>query len=1088
MKIRGLLFAVVAVLALPGHADGLPVAGQDYQSLQIASSKDVDALKKLYARYTQLPFLRLEKRGALHVLRAGFWDSRRAAEAALARTPVPGAQLRTAAFRPEALLQHNWTDTQAAAPTPTPVAAATPVTPPADTPEPPFEPQHPPAAVPRSADNQAKDTLKTFNQEDFALAYDVLLGTGDLQRAYRVAQQAVAKAPQDRAWRRKLARVAEWTQHPDVAAAQWQALFQLGDHADDTLAAVLRLSSQLENPGVALQVRQIAAQRTEPTAAQWQEMLALYEELAEPAEGSRYFEAQYTRSHNITLLEYAARLAGNAGDDERALTLNLQRARLQPFSMDHVLRAAVQLVRTDRLAETLTLMQAHDKEVPPEAAEYWRLLGQVAWELGNLDSALDAYRNYTRTPQATASDWSRLVFLVRPEHPAEAADLALDAYRRFGVLDQLVLALEIYAGLGDMPAQARIYASLQGEALQRAQQEQRFLLMRAQYYQRNKQPDLSWADLRRALRLAPEDKDTLLSALWFLIDGNRTEALAALLAEHASAARDSAYWLAYAAGNQALGRHRDALYWYRKEVQRTPQDALLLLNYADALERVQQAGMAARVRRHAWLLLKQKYPTPDAVPNAPLSPELLAVARLALLNQPGDPALQQVRHMVQSLRNAPDGPRDAETRTLVLGWAVAQEQFANARSWMWLRYARQAQDAAPLWGPSQVALQLGDTATMDKLLARDSAALPIYNRYDTAYALGHVPQALDIAFQGMSQQDGDEALHDRYRQHAPGQAAYLQLLASQEDLGTLNRQGLHWEARLVPTAQLQVLVGWARMQQSSTDPTLQSLTPAADQLERVELQWQNPGHQGSLAVFQRDELASYTGLHVNQTVKWGERLGLDAGLDYRADSTISLPLQVAGYENSLYGSLNYTLGKREYLRVTPRLSQYYTQYGDYLGSGRLLDLEAGYRIRTEYPDWRIRAIFTQQDFTRDGGLGADSLARLPSDLQAAIASGSVDPKSYFIPDSSSTWGLCFGMGENLAGQSLQTVYTRAWRPYFDLCLRDNSVTGNGYTSVVGIAGSWTGEDHVSLELQNTDGLTAVEGPTRTLALRYRHYF
>jgi polysaccharide biosynthesis protein PelB len=199
-------------------------------------------------------------------------------------------------------------------------------------------------------------------------------------------------------------------------------------------------------------------------------------------------------------------------------------------------------------------------------------------------------------------------------------------------------------------------------------------------------------------------------------------------------------------------------------------------------------------------------------------------------------------------------------------------------------------------------------------------------------------------------------------------------------------------------------------------------------------------------------------------------------------------LQLAGYEHSAYGSLSYTLDKRTYLRAAPRLSQYYTQFGDYLGSGRTLDLEAGYRIRTEYPDWRVRVLLSQQDISRDGSVSAASLASLPADLQASIAAGATDPLGYFLPENSTSWGLCAGMGENLAGQNIQTVYSRGWRPYVDMCFRDNTRTGSGYSATAGLVGSITGKDHVAIDFQNGNALSNVEGPTRSLTLRYRRYF
>ena len=709
-------------------------------------------------------------------------------------------------------------------------------------------------------------------------------------------------------------------------------------------------------------------------------------------------------------------------------------------------------------------------------------MGQVAWELRDYGSAQRGYQRIVKTPQATVSDWSRLIDLVRPQYPAQAADLAMQAYRRFGAVDQLVMALEIYVETKDTSALSRILSSLDAEALAKAEQEKRFLLIRAQFNQGQKKTELAWTDLRRSLQLFPQDTDVVLASLWFLIDTGRTDDLATLLPRYAfRASADSAYWLAYAAANQQLDRHREAAKWYAKEVRRKSDDPLVLLNYADALERSQREGMADRIRRHAWLTLKQRYPQPVALAKQSAQPELLALMRLAITNHPGDPGLRLVRQLAQQMRGESLLPSDdGQTRALVLGWAIAQEQYANARSWMWLRYARQSQIAPPLWGEVQVALQLGETQTLDRLLAQNPAGIPIYDRYDTAYALGHVPQALDISFKGMDAQDDDEPLHDRYRQHAPEYANYVQVRAAHESLGAFDQQGLslgdvkragvEWEARWAVNPGFQLTLGWSRFGLSTDGTSSVVPLPSSDQLERVAAQWRGPqGESTSLDLFRHNEVQQFLGMRLGQTLRWGERLSLDAGLDYRVDSAVSLPLQLYGYENALHTSVNYTLGKREYVRIAPRLAQYYTQANDYLGSGQILDLEAGYRIRTEYPDWRVRVFSTHQHFIYGGSVVADTAA-------------------LYIPASGSTAGVCLGMGENLAGQNLQTGYSRAWRPFVDLCVNRNTAGDEGYTGLLGIAGSVTGEDHLSVLLQNSGGYVAGSTATKSLAIRYRYYF
>ena len=1084
MRLHWIFAGVVCNVSMAGAAQVAPSEGKDYYSLQIASAQEAHALDKPFREYRSLPLVRIEKRGALYVLRVGFWPDLSTARTALAQAAIKNGMLRVATYRPPAIIRKNWESLD---------SSNGPAITPADESRIKSQPMAPPAVEIRRTPQALTarpvvESLRAFDSQDYVLAFDTLVGAGDLQRAFEVAQKAVQSVPQDRAWRLRLAKISQWTQRPEVMAGQWLALFQQGDHSPDTVAAVIEFAPLADRPLVALQAWAIYAQQKSLSDAQWRDISALYESAAEPALGSVYFAEQFKKKQHPLLLEYAARLAENAGDDPRAEMLYAQRAELEPFSLDSVLRAVVSQVRRGKMREALTLMEANELRVPPDALEFWRLLSQVAWELRDYEVALKGYERYAYLPQAVSSDWSRLIFLVRREHPGQAADLAIEAYKRFGLNDQLLLGLGIYAELGDVAAQARVFSMLGDRAALLASKETRFLLLRSQFYQKQQDMTAAWADLRRAMDLAPNDLDLLLATLWFLIDSQRTADLTVFLRSHVGMAESQpSMWAGYAAANQLLEHHREAVRWYDRIVRANAHDPLVLLNYADARERMGQHGMADRLRRHAWLQLKARYPDPETLRSLGGNSELLAFARLSLTNQPGDPGLALVRQLVSELRGLPAVKQDRQTLALILGWAIVKEQFINARSWMWRRYAQQSLSQAPLWGQAQVALKLDDRPSMDVLLLRSNDALPIYNRYDIAYAMGHRQQAIDIAFKGMVSQD-DEPLYDRFRQLVPLEANYLQIEGKAERGSDMDSNSLHFETRLAINPHLFLVLGGRTQQQSGKSPLFLSLTPSHDQLFSSEIQWVGGRGATSLTLFQRDALSGWTGLRFGHSYRWDARLNLDTSLSYHTDSFISQPMRVAGYEDSVSANLSYLLGRREYVRFTPRFSSYYTQFGDFLGRSQNLDVEAGYRFRLEYPDWRVRAFASSTRFTRADTLGGASLARLSADVQAEASARSLNPVTYFLPDGSTRAGVCMDMGENLGGQNLQVNYSRAWRPYANVCVSHDTVAGPGLNASLGFAGSILGEDHLRVQWESTEAVAPGKASANTFTLRYRHYY
>ena len=936
---------------------------------------------------------------------------------------------------------------------------------------------------------EATAELRRYQSDDFLLAYNVFVGAGQLEAALRVAQRAVQERPRNREWRRRLAQVAEWLARSDIAAEQWRALFAMGDRSDATIQSLLRLAPALDDPTAVLPVWIYRAQREGLSTAQWNDIYWLFENASEPARGSTFFEAQYRQRGLPLLLERAALLAQHAGDEKRALALYQERLQLDSFSGESLQAAVFILVRHDRLEEAMALMQSQAARVPPDEVDFWHLFGQVAWEARDYPAAAQAYARGKDAPRAEVGDWWRLIFLTRPQQPARAAELALEAWRRHDSMDMLLLALEIQAELGDLQGQARSYASLNAQQRQRAEANLTFVLGRAQYWQRQQQRQAAWADLQRARRLAPDDETAILTTLWFLIDAGWQPELTQALARHETRARATpAFWPAYAAGRQVLGQAREAVGWYRRSLQRQPDDALLLASYADVLQQQGRTGMADRVRRTAWQRLETLRQNRKDLAKVMGQPEFQAWVRLWLQQHPGDPSLALMRQLHAELRDLGPKVSDGAGRDdLLLAWLLAREQPDSARRWAWERYLRLGR-TVPIWADSQLAQQSQDRPRMQQLLQRQGSTMPPLSRADLAQGIGLTALTLDATFQAMDRDGDAEAAHERFRQLAPRQAHYMEARLQNENLDLMQRRSLGFGARFVLSPELHLLLDGTRSSQSSSDPDFGTLLPSSDRLQSAQLRWLGPERETRLALLRREELASTTGLRLQQTGRWIARLNYEFELVQRGPSTLSLPLRAAGYESSLMGALNYTLDRRNYLRVAPRLSRYHTQFDDYLGSGRSLDLEAGHRLRSDYPDWRARVFLQTQAFDRNGGVSAENLQRLPAYLQAAISSGSTDAASYFIPQDSRTVGACVSMGDNLGGMSLQTDYSRAWRPYTDLCLRNNNVTGDGYSALLGLAGSVFGTDHLSLQWQGSDNATPGTSSIRTFSVRYRHYF
>jgi hypothetical protein len=158
--------------------------------------------------------------------------------------------------------------------------------------------------------------------------------------------------------------------------------------------------------------------------------------------------------------------------------------------------------------------------------------------------------------------------------------------------------------------------------------------------------------------------------------------------------------------------------------------------------------------------------------------------------------------------------------------------------------------------------------------------------------------------------------------------------------------------------------------------------------------------------------------------------------------------------------LLYRFGKREYVHIQPAWSRYYTQSGEFSGSGKQYSWELGHLIRTEYPDLKVRVTGVHAGFN--------------SAANAVLA----------VPGNVNIYGLCID-----AGETYRNSYSQSWRPSLDLCATHNDLSGRGYNAGLGLVGSVAGHDQLSLGWrQESGGVNIVNGLSRELRLSYRYFY
>ena len=900
--------------------------------------------------------------------------------------------------------------------------------------------------------------MRPYDQKSYQLAYDIFLGNGNLADAYLVAESAVRQVPQETAWHKRLAQVAEWYGKPEIALREWSWLSRHGG-GEAAMLEVLRLAPGLSAYDTLIDVWKERATKRSLDEAQWRALADLYEQAGSVSEGIHYFEAQYARKNAPLLLELAARLAQRSGEDELANRLYWALINRHGINTERLLKVTAWYLQKGQYQNAYELLKKYTADADKKDFTTLKLLADLAWELQHDEDATENYRRLAASGNMSKEGFGRLIFLLGTAHQEEAAALAELAYQRFDDNEMLLKALEIHAARHDLSAQKRLFESVAAHHDSTVFNNPRFFMMRAQYYQATGNYQAARKDYFHSVAIAPNDVNAMNGILWFLIDAHEHAALREIIKkiDAKSAKNNTAYWGVLAAAYQELGQPARAIGYYTRQLRANRRDFLWLVGYADALEQNHQAGMAWRVRQQAWKQMNRTLQ--NKVVSPPFTPDLLAAARLTILNAPHDPALDLVRSVLRQDRLIKrDVAADHLTNEFVLGWAASKEQHANAKAWLWRRYGLSLK--RPLWAEAMIALANNDTERLNHLIAEQSDGLSLKVRHDAALAIEQRRYAQSIVFDGLTLDPHDNEIHSRLSNDSLATASQINFEMSNEEIGSLHNIVKNIQIEIPVSAKSRLKLELGETQQSSDVPLLLGNFPSTERLAGLALSTQNSFGYTTFMIRNRNEYASILELGATHNMDITAGLNLKVKAEINAESTESNDLRVFGMRDQLDTSLRYAVSKSEYLRIQPTTARYYTQRGELLGTGKHFSWEAGHHVRIEYPDLTVRV--------------TGNYARFASEPTAPL----------LLPGDADIYGVCLDLGK-----AYQLAYTRAWRPFFDYCATDNNVSGQGYNTTFGLAGSVAGHDHLAIKFhQGFGSLNVSNDLVRELTVHYRYYF
>lgn len=933
-----------------------------------------------------------------------------------------------------------------------------------------------------------------FDDKIYTLGYDVFLEARKLEDAWQVASSAVRQAPDNLAWRERLARVAEWTGRPGIALENWLKVARTADK-DEAWQAVLRLAPGLFDDAALIPAlrRELADKPGDIRLAR--ELVAAYERLGEPLPAIALLE----RQNQPALLELLAELAERAGRTDTAIAA-WERLFASPAQLTsgRALRLASLLLQQGRGEEGLKWLERAGANAALSSdadVDYWRLTGQLAEIQQQDELAIDAFRRLAASTHANVGDYDGLIRLLASHRPLEAAQVAAQAWQRFEQARHLLQALTLYAARNrwpEMGALLRQFAANPAAPRHALQADPAFLRLLGTWQQNTGQLVAARRSFETGLRLAPDSADMQQALLWLLIDGNDAVALRQLLASHELTwRRNASLHDTLASAYQALSLPQVALQRYlTPRIANHRDDFLWLMNYADALDQNQQSDRAWRLRRHLlsteWQAVRGQASRPEArrrwlTDDGLEQTRRLARTRLLLTQRPGDVGRDALRELLRLDRDARGNYSNAAAETAI-GWLQDNGEYTAERGFLWQQYAKTRSSKAnrPLWAEITVALAEDDKAATGQLLSEFDERLPRYDRVNAARAVHDLRLAQTAAFEAQSDQTDDDPTHLQLTETLLAFSDSAGIGMARRELGSIDELlgGTSYHLAIEPRLSLDIDAG--HIQRQARDENVIRNVPS-ETIFNARLNWQHGDGETRVTLGQRESFARHNPLQVEHEQRIDNRLSFGFTLGSRLPAADTLALRVAGMKDRAALSLRYRPTRLDQILFEHWHERYQLQTGGELGGGMHTALTYSHTYRQEARDLEFSAFWSKHQYDQKDDLS--HFSQRDAGVSRLYPPGFTPGPGYFLPEDFSFYGL--RVSSDIRHEK---EYTRATRPFGSLAGTWHSSLGAGYDLRLGIAGSVFGADHLALTLGIAKSGMQLGGQVRDLQLTYRiHY-
>ncbi len=780
---------------------------------------------------------------------------------------------------------------------------------------------------------------------------NLAVSANDLPLALHLSEQLISLQPDDTSIRLRTAQIAEWTGKPEIALSHWRWLAQY-ENDETSIQNSLRLAKGLYRGETIIEMLKLKSQIQPLSRSEIQQLTFAFGQ-ADPEQLisilTQYL-ARYPSDHSTW--ELLAKLQTDAGYLDDAIT-TWQKI------ITHFGRSSHNLTQLARLLwkqwepnEALAILDNNIDKVSNYDFEFWKLLGDIAWQLEQTKTALLSYQTLWKYGKPDEFIASRLFqLLTEMNRTAKAITLAEHSFLKFKQPRWLILAMNSsirdkkWKKLEQLIKTSNKYKQLFAK-------HEAYWLLRAQYATHKHKFSQAQTYYSKAIAMNSESVAAKSGLLWSLINNNKTQVLDHYLRMWAKNTQSQPLlWSAFAAGFYKLGQPQNALVWFERQAMRNPNDYLWLLNFADALDASHQTDAALRLRRYVFTKLGiQIDQYQDQPPQNLLDTTLLDRSYVALKQKFFGPG--QVQNTLSKLLKK--GINDQVIHELVIEFLLDQNNFDAAHYWLTKTHKNRLQQ--PAWQQLAIALADNDQESIERILETSGSQLTPSTHIAALKQIGKTGEALTMAHNLIEEnpnQSDNNQIQQQYTDLLFATSRHAKFAWGLKNLGGLEIQQSSMQFS-IPTGNSHWSIQAGYNQLDSSGPNLS--IPSHNEVD-ISVKTHYPLSFGTLHLkvggnFQNDASLVYGSMKLDH--QFSRILKGDFILGLNEISYDTAMLRALGAKDKISLGFTTQLSKQSSLQFNLEGHRYNTRQGTNLANGYKLDFTLGHNLLMGDPYWQVR--------------------------------------------------------------------------------------------------------------------------------------